>query len=379
MSRVRTAKTQGVAFVELFFDLVFVYAITQLTSSVLHDLTWLGVSKWALVFWLVWWAWTQFTWTLNLADTERTPIRLLTLAASATAFFLAQAVPDAYGDGGAWFATAYVLVRGLGIAGQIWVIGDDATQVKGLIRFASVSLVGIALVVVGSFMPVDVRPWFWLGAIVADFVTVTIAGRRTWVLQAGHFAERHGLIVIVALGESLIAAGGATAGLERDLTFTLVTTGAVLATSALWWMYFGALHGKLEVALAAQDDRARAPFARDVFSLWHAVVVAGIIGVAVGFEEAVAHPDAPLSSAASMALAIGAAMFAGGLGMAARRARVSHALLPRLGTAAVALVSIPVIRRVDAGLALWGLAVVAILASGVELRLTKPRARATAG
>jgi low temperature requirement protein LtrA len=97
MSRVRAADIQGVTFVELFFDLVFVYAITQLTRSVLQDLTWTGVGRWVLVFWLIWWAWTQFTWTLNLVDTEIPQIRFLALAGTATAFFLAQAVPDAYG------------------------------------------------------------------------------------------------------------------------------------------------------------------------------------------------------------------------------------------------------------------------------------------
>ena len=371
MSRVRAADIQGVTFVELFFDLVFVYAITQLTRSVLHDLTWTGVGRWALVFWLIWWAWTQFTWTLNLADTEIPQIRFLALAGTAAAFFLAQAVPDAYGDGGVWFAVSYVVVRGLGIGGQVWVIGDDVTQVKGLTRYASASLIGIAMVLVGAFAPEDARAWFWLGAILADLATVAVAGRQTWVLQAGHFAERHGLIVIVALGESLIAAGGATADLERDLTFTVITTGAVLATGALWWMYFGTLHSRFESGLAAQGNQEIAQFARDVFSLWHAVVVAGVIGVAVGFEEAVAHPEESLSLGASTALAVGAAMFAGGLGMAGRRARIEGVALPRFGFTVVALASIPVISRVDPGVALWGLAAVATTASLFELAFTR--------
>ena len=365
MSRVRTAETQGVTFVELFFDLVFVYAITQLTSSVLHDLTWTGVARWAPVFWLIWWAWTQFTWTLNLADTEQFAIRLLTLAATAVAFFLAQAVPDVYGNGAVWFAVSYVVVRGLGVGGQVWVIGDDDKQIKGLVRYASASLIGVAMVLVGAFVPAEVRPWFWLAAILADFVTVAVAGRETWVLQAGHFAERHGLIVIVALGESLIAAGIATANLERDLTFTVITTGAVLATCALWWMYFGALHKEFEMRLAAQGDQNRGRFARDVFSLWHAVVVAGIIGIAVGFEEAVAHPEESLTLGASTALAVGAAMFAGGLGAASIRARIEGAAMPKFGFAVVALASIPIITRVDAGVALWGLAATATLATAL--------------
>jgi low temperature requirement protein LtrA len=377
MSRTRTSETQGVTFVELFFDLVFVYAITQLTSSVLHDLTWAGVARWAPVFWLIWWAWTQFTWTLNVADTEHSRIRLLTVAATAVAFYLAQAVPDAYGDGAVWFAAAYVVVRGLGLAGQFWVIGDDKKQIKGLTRYASASLIGLTIVLAGAFMPAEVRPWVWLAAILADFGAAALGGRETWVLQAGHFAERHGLIVIIALGESLIAAGVATGGLERDLTFSVLTTGAVISTCALWWMYFGTLHQKFEMRMATQEEQDRGRFARDVFSLWHAVVVAGIIGVAVGFEEAIAHPEESLTLAAATALAVGAAMFAGGLGAAGIRARIEGAATPLFGFAAIALASIPLIIRVDAGIALWGLAATAALASILELRFLRAKPGAT--
>jgi low temperature requirement protein LtrA len=150
MSRVRAATAQGATFVELFFDLVFVYAVTQLTSLVLHDLSWEGVGEAALLFWLVWWAWTQFTWTLNLADTEHVWVRLPTLAATAVAFFLAQSVPDAFGDAGAWFAVSYVVVRLIGLGVQAWVIGSD--QLESLVRWASLSLVGIALVLPAAFV-----------------------------------------------------------------------------------------------------------------------------------------------------------------------------------------------------------------------------------
>lgn len=355
MSRLRTDEAQGATFVELFFDLVFVYAITQLTATVLHDLTWEVVGRNLLVFWLVWWAWTQFTWTLNLADTEHTQIRLLTLVATAVAFFLAQAVPDAYDTAGLWFAISYTLVRLLGLWGQVWVIGDDEVQSAGLTRFASASSVGIILVVIGGFVDPELRAWFWLGAILADFATVTIAGRRTWVLEAGHFAERHGLIVIIALGESLIAAGNAAGELVRDASFAFTTIGAVVATCALWWTYFGSLHPRFERRLDEQNDETRAGFARDVFSLWHAVVVAGVIGVAVAFEEAVAHPGDALSSGGALALTIGTAMFLGGMGAAAWRADLPRPALGRVALAVAALVLTPLVTSVSGGVALWAL------------------------
>ncbi len=360
-SRVRVDRAQGATFVELFFDLVFVYAITQLTSTVLHDLTWAGVGRGLIVFWLIWWAWTQFTWTLNLADTEYTVVRLFTLAATAVAFFLAQAVPDAFTTAGAWFGIAYAVVRLLGMGVHSWVLSGDEAQTSAFRLFASLSLVGIALVVVGGFFP-DLTLWFWLGAIVADLVTVLFAGRGAWSIASGHFAERHGLIVIIALGESLIAAGVATSDLARDTQFAITSIGAVVAACALWWVYFGSLHGRLEEALerSFEGGLTQGKFARDVFSLWHAVIVIGVIGVAIGFEEAIAHPDELLEIGPALALTAGVALFVGGLAAAAWRAGVRAAVLPRLVLAGVVLALTPVATRVAASIVLWGVAVLAV-------------------
>lgn len=369
MSRVRAASAQGATFVELFFDLVFVYAVTQLTAFVLRDLTWAGVGRAALLFWLVWWAWTQFTWTLNLADTEHVWVRLPTLAATAVAFFLAQSVPDAFADAGAWFAISYVIVRLIGLGVQAWVIGYD--QRESLTTWASLSLVGLALVLVGGFVDPDVRTWLWLAALLADLVSAVRAGSRVWVLEAGHFCERHGLIVIIALGESLIAAGVATSDVDRGPLFALTTAAAVIATSSLWWTYFGTLQSRLEQTMARQDDRSRGGFARDVFSFWHAAVVAGVIGVAVAFEEAVAHPDEALGSGAALALTVGAALYLGGLAAASARAGIREAVFPRAAVALVALAATPIIPQVAAWAALLTLAVLIVAMDVLEATRTR--------
>jgi len=366
MSRVRASTAQGATFVELFFDLVFVYAVTQLTSLVLHDLTWGGLGQAALLFWLVWWAWTQFTWTLNLADTEHAWVRLPTLAATAVAFFLAQSVPDAFGDAGAWFAVSYVVVRLIGLGVQAWVIGSD--QLDSLVMWASLSLVGIGLVLIGGFVAPELRVWLWLGALLADLVSAVRAARGVWVLEPGHFAERHGLIVIIALGESLIAAGVASSGVARGLTFAATTGGAVIATCALWWTYFGTLHGRLEERMAQQTDATRGAFARDVFSFWHAAVVAGVIGVAVAFEEAIAHPDEALSTGAALALTVGAGLFLGGLAASSARARVREVVVPRALVALTALAATPLIPHIQAWGALWGLATLIVAMDVIEAR-----------
>jgi len=375
LSRVRVDTAQGATFVELFFDLVFVYAVTQLTALVLNDLTWSGVGRAGLLFWLVWWSWTQFTWTLNLADTEHVWVRLPTLAATAVAFFLAQAVPDAFTTAGAWFAVSYVVVRLIGLGLQAWVNRGD--QGFAITIWSSASLVGLVLVVVGGLADPDVRVWFWLAAFLADVLAALVAGRGDWVLEPGHFAERHGLIVIIALGESLIAAGVASAEIERDLTFAVTTAGAVVATCALWWTYFGTLHSRLEGRMEHQDVTTWGEFARDVYSFWHAAVVAGVIGVAVAFEEAIAHPDEALRPEASLALSIGVALFVGGLAGAAQRAGVKGAALSRAFVAALVLATTPLIPRVPASMALWALAALVIAMDVIESRRSQRDALST--
>lgn len=359
MSKVRSEVAQGATFVELFFDLVFVFAVTQLTAFLAHDLTWGGVAKTGLLFWLVWWAWTQFTWTLNLADTEHSLVRIPTLAATAIAFFMAQAVPDAFGDAGLWFAISYVVVRMIGLALQVWVIGSD--QRMSVTLWSIASQAGLVLVIVGGFAEPDVRVWWWAGAFAADLIAATVAARGEWVLEPAHFAERHGLIVIIALGESLIAAGVASGEAPRDLGFAVTVGSAVVATCALWWTYFGTLHSRLEGAMEERVGERLGLFARDVFSFWHAPVVAGVIGVAVAFEEAIAHPDEPLSVGASLALTAGIALFTGGLAGAAGRAGVGSAVVPRLLVAVVALAVTPMVSRTQAWVALLGLAAVVVV------------------
>lgn len=368
MTSLRAQKGQSATFVELFFDLVFVYAVTQLTAFVIHDLTWPGVGHAALLFWLVWWAWTQFTWTLNPADTEHPTVRLVTLAATATAFFLAQAIPDAYGSAGSWFAVSYVVVRGLGLWLQSRVLADEGASPTAWIV---ASMPGLALVLIGGFADPDIRIWFWVAALVFDLVASAVGGQRdVWDIAADHFAERHGLIVIIALGESLIAAGLASSDVARSLSFAVTTAGAVVATCALWWTYFGTLQPMLERRLAEQPIPLRGYFARDVFSLWHAFVVAGVVGVAVAFEAAVAHPEDMLQPEAAVALGLGAALFLGGLGGAAWRSGLRRQSSMRFAAAVVALAATPLVPNVPAFAALWGIALVVIALDLVDWRRT---------
>ena len=174
----RTGTDQGATFVELFFDLVFVYAVTQVVGLIHYDPTTQGLVRGLLAFWLVWWAWTQFTWTLNSADTRHRVVELATLVATAAAFLMAYALPTAFDDGqGLWFVVPYVAVRLVGLWLYLAISGDDPDQRSAVTQFATLSLIGLAIALVGCALDTPLRSWAWLAVIVADLVAGGVAGR----------------------------------------------------------------------------------------------------------------------------------------------------------------------------------------------------------
>jgi len=298
---------QSVTFVELFFDLVFVFALTEVTSFAAHHLDFEGVVRAAIVFWLIWWAWTQWTWALNPADTEHGIVRVGTLLATAIAFIMAVSVGDAFeGNGGLWFVVPYIAVRLLGLALYARVASERDQQLAAVQAFALLSTFGLAAALAGGIVNEEARMWVWLGDIVLDIVAAGVAGRfESWHLHVGHFAERHGLFVIIALGESLIVAAAAITGAERSAEVMGVAIGAVAVTCLLWWVYFGWLQAALESRLAATVGSAQSMLARDAYSLLHFPLILSIVGVAVAFEEMAAHPSASVPSAVLIALGLG--------------------------------------------------------------------------
>jgi low temperature requirement protein LtrA len=310
-SNLRTADPQEVTFVELFFDLVFVFAITQLTALTAHDLTPDGVLRSILLGWLIWWAWTQFTWTLNPADTTHPGVRVITLVATGVALVMAASVTRAFAEDALWFAVPYVLVRALGLGLQVGVDRERADANHTVVMAWTVlSMVGLALVLIGAVVDPSLRPWFWLLAIVADVVAAAWAGRgASWDLNPSHLAERHALFVIIAIGESLIVAGTAVATDERTLALASAAAVSIAVASLLWWTYFGWLKEALEHRYAAAPAARLGPLARDAFSLAHFPLIGGIVGFAVAIEEIAAHPDEPAPAVVLASLGIGVTLF----------------------------------------------------------------------
>jgi low temperature requirement protein LtrA len=204
------------SYLELFFDLIFVFAFTQVALLVLEDTSAAGFARSALVLALVWWAWSAYTWMTNAIDIESLVVRLIVLAAMAAGFFMALAVPDAYQDEGVRFAFAYFIVRVLHIALFGWGVRDDPGQRRALLRLAPWFLGAALVVLAGGFVDGDARAYVWLGALMIDVAGTLAPAQAGFRVSPAHFAERFALIVIIALGESIVAIGVATASLDRD-------------------------------------------------------------------------------------------------------------------------------------------------------------------
>jgi low temperature requirement protein LtrA len=312
---------QRVTFVELFFDLVFVFCITQVVGLLHGHVDLHAAGSALLVFWLVWWAWTQFTWALNAANTEHPRVRVITLSATAIAFFLAVGIPGALGDGALWFAVPYVLVRIVGLLAYYWVAWSDPDQRRAVLVFGSFSVTGLLAVVAGAMLGGSAQYWCWAAAILLDLMAAAVGGQlEGWNLHPDHFVERHGLIVIIALGETLIVAAAGLSDAPRTPVALATAVLAVAVTGGLWWTYFGHVRSSFEHALAATDGHARSAMARDTFSVLHFPMLCGVIAMAAATEAALAHPHEPFAPDLRVALGAGAVLFVCGTAAAVWRA-----------------------------------------------------------
>ncbi len=361
---ISSPEDQKVTFVELFFDLVFVFSVTQVVGLLHGGLDWPVVAQGILVFWLVWWGWSQFTWTLNAADTTHPFVQLGTLLATAVAFFMAVALPAAFGERAIWFAVAYVLVRVIGLTIQARVASEYPEQRAAVRIWIAVSIGGLVAVLIGGLLGGSLQLWFWGIAILLDMVAAAIGGQAEgWNLHPEHFSERHGLFIIIALGETLIVAAGRVTAASWTSALLAVAVLAVAITCGLWWSYFSKAKLVLERALESVHGAERSTLARDAYSLIHFPMLCGVIAYAFAIEEIVAHPVELLPLATRLALAIGLVLFVGGMAIAIRRA-TRRLLLPRTILIAGTAVVIVVVPGVT-GLVALAIALVSVVAIAV--------------
>jgi low temperature requirement protein LtrA len=326
---------------ELFFDLVFVLAFTQCTALMAHQPTWEGIGRGMLVLAMLWWAWVGYAWLTSVIEPEEGAVRLVMFAAMAGLIVAALCVPEAFGDRALLFAIAYGMVRAGQIALFLIASRDDPGLRRSVVSLAISSAIGIGLLIGASFLAGGAQEALWGIAILVDWGGPALFGMRGWKLVPGHFAERHSLVIILALGESIIALG---VGAQVDLTAGVITA-AVLGiglAAALWWTYFDvvALVNARRLTLAT-EGRERNMLARDSYSYLHFPMVAGIVLAALGLEETLAHIGDALDAVHAFALLGGVAVYL--LAHVALRLRNAHTLnRQRLLLAVLLLALIPV-------------------------------------
>ena len=341
---------------ELFFDLVFVLALTQCTTLIARTPTWEGMLKGLLVLGMLWWSWGGYAWLTSVVDPEEGAVRLAMFAAMAAFLVCALCVPGAFGSEALLFACAYAAVRAAHIVLFMLASREDAGLRHSVIGLAGSTAIAAGLLFVAAFTSGAVQLGLWGLALVLDMGGPYLFGAEGWKLVPGHFAERHGAIVIIALGESIVAIGvGARAVIGAGVVVAAVL-GVVIA-AALWWAYFDvvAIVAARRLAKAAAG-RERNEIARDSYSYLHFPMVAGIALIAVGMKRTIEHVDDPLKLVPAAALLGGAAMYL--LAHVAFRLRNMHTLSrQRLLCAFVLLALLP------AGAALPAIATLGILAA----------------
>ena len=356
--RAELRERDGVKPLELFFDLVFVIAFTQCTALMAHDLTWGGLLRGVIVLAVVWWAWVSFAWLTSLLDPEEGAVRLLMLGVMVALLMLAYAIPGAFGGDAIWFAVAFGVVR-TGHVVLFFMASRDDPGLRGWVIGLSITTVLVlALLVTAAFVDSPgVQLACWIAAIALDVGLPAAYGADRWHLAPRHMAERHNLIIILALGESVIALG-VGGRVELDPTVALVGGLGIGLAAAEWWIYFDivAIVTALRLERAA-PGREQNRLARDSYSYLHFPMVAGIILCALAFEEAVPHGREHLELIPAAALFGGTSLYL--LAHVALRLRNAGTInVERLVLALVLLALVPVGVRIDA---VWSLVVVNVL------------------
>ncbi len=340
---------------ELFFDLVFVLALTQCTALMADEPTWRGLAKGLLVLGVLWWSWVGYAWLTSVIDPEEGWTRIAIFAAMAAFLVAALAVPGAFDDAALTFGLAYAVVRFAQVALLLLAGRDDPALTRSTRGLAVSTTLGVSLVLGATFADAELQGALWLLAIALDVGGPFVAGAGGWRLVPAHFAERHGLVLIIALGESIVAIGiGAGERIDAGIVAAAVLGTAVAA--ALWWLYFDVASRIAERRLAeAPEGRERNTMARDGFSYLHFPMVAGVVLLALGLKKTLEHTGDPLKLVPAVALLGGAALYV--LAHIAFRLRLTGTVSALRVAVALGLVAL-----VPLGTQLPALAVLAVLA-----------------
>jgi low temperature requirement protein LtrA len=359
---------------ELFFDLVFVFAITQVTTLLSADPTWGGLVRGILVLAALWWAWAAYAWLTNTLNPEEGLVRLAMFVVMAAMLIAALAVPEAFDEHGVIFGVAYLVVRAMHIALYALAGRGDPDLLGAVLRMTPSSTISGVLILGSAFVDGHLRMALWAAALAIDYGGVLVGRGAGWRLSPGHFAERHGLVVMIALGESIVALGVSASGTPLSAGVIATALVGMTVATALWWTYFDWFSIVVEHRLRQATGAAQATLARDAYSYLHFMMVAGIVLFAMSMKKTLAHYDHELAVVPATALCAGLGAYL--LAHVLLRYRISRSIGHGRPVAFVALMVLwPLADNMPALAALSVAAAIFVLLIAYEaIRYREPRA-----
>jgi low temperature requirement protein LtrA len=345
---------QKVTPLELFFDLVFVFAFTQVTGMMAAEATWASLGEGVLVLTAVWWAWAAYAWLTDEIGADDGLARVAVFGSMAAMLVAALAIPDAFGDDALLFALAYLVVRVMHIV--VYAAAAESVALIGAIKALVPTAVGAPLLlIVASAFDGGAQASIWLIALIIDLAGPQLRARSGWQVSPGHFAERFGLIMIIVLGESIVAIGVGLEGIDLGLGEVAAAVLGVAVVGSLWWSYFDVVAPVAEDRLRKAEGDERTRLAMDGYAYLHLLLIAGVVVLALGLKKTLGEVDVALKTVPAVALCGGAALYL--IGHVLFRVRMLGSVnRERLLAAVLCLALIPLATAVDALIALMALA-----------------------
>ncbi len=340
---------------ELFFDLVFVFAFTQVATLLADDPTFAGIGRGVLVLAALWWAWTAYSWFTNIVDPEENVIGAALLVALMTMFVAALVVPGVFDDDGVLFGAAFLVLCAMHAALYAFVGRGNPDLLGAVLRLAPWTLSGATLILVAGFVE-GARIWLWVAALACAYIGPLLSRSTGWLLHPSHFAERYGLVLIIALGEAFIAIGIGATGIGIGLGEVVAAILGLLVATSFWLAYFDFFAIRGEQILRDRQGVERVALARDAYTYAHFPMIVGIVLFAFAMKTIVAHVGEELDSVAAFALCGGSALYL--LTYSAIRIRVERRVRVSRGRFVAALVFLLVLPLATAVPALAALGIV---------------------
>jgi low temperature requirement protein LtrA len=293
---------------ELFFDLVFVFAFTQVTTLLAHDPTFAGIGRGVLVLAALWWPWTAYAWLTNTVDPEEGFVGAALLVALIAMFLAALAVPHVFGDDGVLFGAAFLVVVAMHLSLYALAGRGNPDLLAAVLRLAPWTLIGAALILLAGFLD-GARTWLWVAALACTYVGAGLAGSTGWRIHPSHLTERYGLVLIIALGEAFVAIGIGATGVGIGAREVVAAILGLLIATAFWLAYFDFFSIRGAQMLASREGPRRVALARDLYAYGHLPMIVGVVLFAFAMKTIVAHVGEQLDWVAAFALCGGSALY----------------------------------------------------------------------